>query len=110
LTTGSTVTFSGPNIPSILTFFIDPLTLGLTLKVPIDPDFAAYLVLVGAAIATLFELAGSGVGPDPVPAIPPFTGALPVNSPAHYYSFVPSCDQDGCDGYWVATNLEILHV
>jgi len=36
--------------------------------------------------------------------------SLSTLSPAHYVSFVASCDKEECDGYWVATNIETLRV
>lgn len=39
----------------------------------------------------------------------PFPGAIPIASPAHYVSFVPSCE-DKCDSFWIATNIETLNV
>lgn len=56
----------------------------------------------------------------PVPGAPSFvitvptsltvTSSIPSSSPAHYVSFVPSCDKEGCDSYYIATNLETLRV
>lgn len=118
LTQGSTVTFSGPNIPSILTFsidpvpscglsvqptgsIVDPVNFALSLRVTADPALINFLVLIDEIINS---------GGEPLIPIPVFIGSIPVNSPAHYYSFIPSCQQDCNDGFWVATNLESIHV
>jgi len=49
--------------------------------------------------------------PVRLPATPlPVISSIPVSSPAHYVSYVPSCEKEGCEGYWVATNLETVSV
>jgi len=109
LITGSTVTFSAPNIATIATFAIDPVTLKLSLLLPASPELTEFLTEINDAIAALASFIGSGVIPLPI-AIPTIAASLPLDPPAHYYSFIPSCEQDGCDGFWVATSLEFLHV
>jgi len=109
LTEGSTVALSGPNNPAIATFFIDPATLALSLIVPPTAAFTSFVTIVDA----ILSMAGSGsipIDPAILASLAVAVGAIPVDSPAHYYSFIPSCEQDGCDGYWVATSLEFLHV
>lgn len=104
LGTGSTVIFSTPNHPVAGAFLIDPVTFALALRIPIDPAFEAFF----ETLDELFGLAGSLITLD---TIPDFIGAIPVSSPAHHVSFVPSCDRnDGCDIFWVATNLSTLRV
>jgi hypothetical protein len=90
--TGGTVTFSVPNNEEFVTYSI---------AVP-EGNGDITILLPDPLVPALIE---AGVLTDP--AIDPNTfGARTAFSPAHFISFIHSCDKDKCcDGYWVATML-----
>jgi hypothetical protein len=120
LASGSSVVFSYPNNsklfdPIVLgvpaTFLIEPSTLELILPIRASPEFDLVFLGIQASILALVHIVSdccnSSLDIEPTINIPEVIGFIRVNSPALYFSFIPSIDNDG---YWVATNLENLNV
>lgn len=95
----SIVNLSAPNNPIVETFSIDPENnFALSLDIPVDPILNAFLQFIEN------QFPNSPFLPTKL-----IVGSLPVFSPAHYISFVPSCEND-CEKYWISTNIETTRV
>jgi len=85
-------------------------TLGVT---PPVGTTAATLLQVTSPLPGILSFTFSGNVTGTVPNFVSATvnaGFIDITSPAHYISFIPSCEGDECDGSWFATYLETLRV
>jgi len=87
-------------------------SLGIVASVAGVPFTAATLLAVSPNATGGFTLSFSGpvTGSLTLAAGSVVSGFVPVKSPAHYVSFIPSCNKDECDSNWFATYLETLFV
>jgi len=103
-------------IDSVLTLPLAALLESIGVTIPADAVIGSTLVTAVPGITpgtVIVSFTTGGSPPEVITVTVPMEdiiGTIPVFSPAHYVSFVPSCDKDECDEFFVATNLGGINV